>query len=69
MKSLTSSSVPSANSKHGGKTGVKVRTSIFGAPLPNKPLKLTAAGFGGAGAVLNTQSDSITRGRSLAAIR
>jgi len=36
---------------------------------PNKPLKLTAAGFRHATAVLDTGRGSITRGRSLAAIR
>jgi hypothetical protein len=35
----------------------------------NKPLKLTAASFGCAGAVLDTNRGSIMRGRSLAAIR
>jgi hypothetical protein len=30
----------------------------------NKPLKLTAAGFSGAAAVLDTRRGSITRGRS-----
>jgi hypothetical protein len=35
----------------------------------NKPLKLSAAGFSRAAAVLDTQRGSITRGRSLAAIR
>lgn len=37
--------------------------------LPNTPLKLTAAGFSQAGTVLDTRRGSITRGRSLAAIR
>ena len=36
---------------------------------PNTPLKLTAAGFGRAGGVLDTRRGSIARGRSLAAIR
>ena len=35
----------------------------------NKPLKLPAAGFSCAGAVRNADRNSITRGRSLAAIR
>jgi hypothetical protein len=35
----------------------------------NKPLKLTAAGFSRRAAVLATRPGSITRGRSLAAIR
>ena len=37
--------------------------------LPNKPLKLTAAGFSCAAAVLDTSRGRLTRGRSLAAIR
>jgi hypothetical protein len=36
---------------------------------PNTPLKLTAAGFSRAVALLDTRRGSITRGRSLAAIR
>jgi hypothetical protein len=36
--------------------------------LPNKPLKLTAAGFSCEAAALDARR-SITRGRSLAAIR
>ena len=36
---------------------------------PNKPLKLTAAGFSCAGGLLETRRGSIARGRSLAAIR
>jgi len=37
--------------------------------LPNKPLKLTAAGFSRATAVLDTDHGRIIGGRSLAAIR
>jgi hypothetical protein len=36
---------------------------------PNKSLKLPAAGFSCAAGLLNTNRGSITRGRSLAAIR
>jgi len=39
------------------------------ARLPNKPLKLTAAGFRCAGGVGRHEHVRITRGRSLAAIR
>jgi hypothetical protein len=37
--------------------------------LPNKPLKLAAASFSCAAAVLDARRGSIARGRSLAAIR
>ena len=40
-----------------------------GAPPPNKPLKLSAAGLAARTAVLDTNQGRLTRGRSLAAIR
>jgi hypothetical protein len=51
-----------------GREGLS-RVHALGSTPANKPLKLTAAGLSRPAAVLDTRRDSITCGRSLAAIR